>query len=384
MHQSKQESAIFTCLRVWRWSIPVALLLSVLAALRAFSLARINGDTLTLHLALEGQAALSMFWGLVAPVVLWLIELFPLHKRLWLKSACAHFLSCVGLGSVFTIYAWFITTTMYQRISISQYFATSTAAVMICGATQFYIPTLVAGYIALYYRWLREQEFHSSRLAGQLGDAHLRLLRMQLHPHFLFNTLHSISTLIYTDPRSADKMIARLSDLLRVTLESPNLELVPLREELDYVSKYLMIEQIRFSDRLQIGYDIERGSLEAAVPHLILQPLVENAVQHGISKVERKGRIDIKAKISGSTLNITVSDSGPGFSNGWKGHGLGLRNTRARLQQAYGSAANLDVRINGAVGATVSLSLPLAAEKCLHTNGNAPLAVGDEVMIGND
>lgn len=371
--QPSRSSVIALCFRVWRWSFPVALLLSFLAAFRAYSLARINGDPLPLQLAFEGQGALSMYWGLVAPVILWLIDLFPLTKKLWLRSASVHLFSCFLLGSLFTVYAWFITTTMYHPITVRQFFATSTAAVMICGATQFYMPTLVAGYIALYYQRFRKQKFHSSQLAGQLGEAHLRLLKMQLHPHFLFNTLHSISTLVYTDPKSADRMIAQLSDLLRVTLASPDLEMVRLRDELEYVSKYLLIEQVRFSDRLEVGYDIEDAALELPVPHLILQPLVENAVQHGISKVEKKGRIDVNAKIVGSTLRINIMDSGPGFSNGWKGHGLGLKNTRARLLQCYGAAATLDVRINGTGGAKVSLDLPLANHGSLmaHTNGGA-------------
>src|SRR5262245_13158460 len=140
----------------------------------------------------------------------------------------------------------------------------------------------------------QEREVHASQLEARLAEARLAALRTQLQPHFLFNTLHAISTLVHEDPEAADRMISRLSDLLRLTLERSDTPEIPLREELQYVDRYLEIQRIRFPDRLTVVIDVEPAALEAAVPTLILQPLVENAVRHGIAPRSAAGRIEIR------------------------------------------------------------------------------------------
>jgi LytS/YehU family sensor histidine kinase len=189
---------------------------------------------------------------------------------------------------------------------------------------------------------------------------------MQLHPHFLFNTLHSISSLVLDDPPKATSMIARLGDFLRLTLDHSDQQLVTLQQELEFVRCYLEIEQVRFGERLKVEYQVEPGTTSAQVPHLILQPLVENAVQHAIAPRTERGTITISARRTESLLELEVRDSGAGavtatiLSNG---HGLGLTNVRARLAGLYGSAAYFEANRGADSGLTARIRIPFQADE---------------------
>ena len=210
----------------------------------------------------------------------------------------------------------------------------------------FYIDLIIALLIViavhalLYYQNFRASELAQSSLKTQLAQAQLRALKMQLHPHFLFNTLHSISSLVLEDPPKANSMIARLGDFLRLTLENSEQQLVTLKEETEFLRCYLDIEQVRFGDRLTVAFELEPQTLSAQVPHLILQPVVENAIQHAIAPRAARGHINIEAKRLNSLLRVAISDNGPGnnvqtpISPGKKC--VGLTNVRNRLQQIYG------------------------------------------------
>ncbi len=190
---------------------------------------------------------------------------------------------------------------------------------------------------------------------------------MQLHPHFLFNALHSISALVHTDPEAADKMIARLGDFLRLTLESSAAQVVPLRQEIEFLNCYLEIERIRFRDRLTTRIDVEPQLLDCGVPNLILQPIVENAIRHGVSQRSGPGYVEVRAARVGASLRLEVRDNGRGLpegaavvpAHGPKGGGVGLANTRARLQRLYGAAYRFDLANSPAGGALVTLEIPL-------------------------
>jgi sensor histidine kinase YesM len=213
-----------------------------------------------------------------------------------------------------------------------------------------------------YYRKYREHEVKASQLEARLAQAQLQALKMQLHPHFLFNTLHAISTLVHKDPEAADRMIARLSDLLRLSLESAGVQEVTLKRELDFLERYLEIEQIRFGDRLKVQMEIAPEVLDAMVPNFILQPLVENAVRHGIAPRATPGRIELFAKRENGQLQLQVRDDGPGLSDGQQQalkSGVGLSNTRARLQQLYGAAHSFELSNAETGGLVVSLTIPL-------------------------
>jgi two-component system LytT family sensor kinase len=224
---------------------------------------------------------------------------------------------------------------------------------------------VIAAHALLYYRRLRVSELEQSALKAQLVQAQLKALKMQLHPHFLFNTLHSISSLILEDPPKANAMIARLGDFLRLTLEHSEEQLVSLKEEAEFLRCYLEIEQVRFGDRLTVDFRIEPATLSAHVPHMILQPVVENAIQHGIAPRITSGHVRIEAKRHDGLLRLEVEDNGPGITTGSHAvepHGLGLSNVRARLTQIYGAASSFEMTNGSKGGLTVVISLPFQPE----------------------
>ncbi len=194
------------------------------------------------------------------------------------------------------------------------------------------------------YHRHREHELEEAELHRQLVEARLDALRMQLNPHFLFNTLHTISALIHENPEAADRVVARLSELLRLSLDQSKAQEVPLHEELAFLNRYLEIEQIRFADRLRIERDIEPDTQDALVPFLILQPLVENAIRHGIEQREQPGRLSIGARHNNGQLELRVSDNGSGLpDDDALREGIGLSNTRSRLRHLYGANHKLEL-----------------------------------------
>jgi len=242
----------------------------------------------------------------------------------------------------------------------------------------FYIDLIVASLIIfavhalLYYRRFQASELAQESLKTQLAQAELRALKMQLRPHFLFNTLHSISSLVLEDPPKANSMIARLGDFLRLTLEEPDQQLVTLRKETEFLRCYLEIEQVRFGDRLTVEFDLDPAALSAQVPHLILQPVVENAIQHAIAPRATPGYIKVEARRSNGQLRLEVRDSGPGIKkseSGLERQGLGLGNVRARLKQLYGPDHRFEIKNGLERGLTVIMEIPFRKE----SDGNSPL-----------
>jgi sensor histidine kinase YesM len=230
-----------------------------------------------------------------------------------------------------------------------------------------------------YYQSFRVAEVKASELRAQLAQAQLRALKMQLHPHFLFNTLNSISALLHRDAEAADQMVARLGDFLRLTLENSGDQEVTLEQEMEFLRCYLEIEIVRFHDRLSVETDIEPQTLRARVPNLILQPLVENAIRHGISRQSAPGRLSIRAARRDGRLLLQVEDNGPGLSliteggnaasmhttaSATRSHtgGLGLANTRARLEHLYGAEHRLELTRATPRGMLVTLEIPFQLE----------------------
>jgi two-component system LytT family sensor kinase len=240
--------------------------------------------------------------------------------------------------------------------------------------TGTYLPIVLIAHAVSYYRRFRQRELRTSQLETQLAKAHLQALKSQLQPHFLFNTLHSISALMLTDVPAADRMMTRLSDLLRMSLEDNQAHVTTLTHELEFVNAYLSIENIRFEDRLKIVIDIAPEALDAEVPHLLLQPLVENAVMHGISKLSSGGEIRITAKRDGPDLHVWVKDNGPGLDTGEGSHskvGLGLKATRERLQTLFGSTQSFEVRAPADGGVEASVRIPFRLHQASAINGIA-------------
>jgi sensor histidine kinase YesM len=221
--------------------------------------------------------------------------------------------------------------------------------------------TIVAFSYALHYsRESHARAVKEAQLETRLVEARLRTLEAELHPHFLFNTLHAISSLVHTNPDSADRMISRLSDLLRLTFDRSGSARVSLQEELEFLQKYLEIEQTRFQDRLSVRFDIDPDTFDAEVPRLILQPLVENAIKHGVSPKPGAGLVQITSQHRGDRLWIEVSDNGVGLTAGARARlrsGVGLSNTRDRLQCLYGTGHRIEFS-DEARGLAVRLEIP--------------------------
>jgi LytS/YehU family sensor histidine kinase len=210
-----------------------------------------------------------------------------------------------------------------------------------------------------YYRRYRERELVASQLSAQLSQAKLQALRMQLNPHFLFNAMNSISMLVRrNDNTHAVRMLAGLSDLLRYVLEDSPTDEVPLRDEIAFLERYLEIERVRFGDRLHVHVDAAADTLDAFLPNLLLQPLVENAIRHGVARKVTPGRIEIAARKLGDRLILQVTDDGPGLGPSLAGTGVGLANTRSRLEQIYGGEQSFELRAAQPNGAVATISLP--------------------------
>ena len=199
---------------------------------------------------------------------------------------------------------------------------------------------VVLGQASRYSALYQTRQLHASELEARLAKTHLQLLRMQLQPHFLFNTLNTVAELVHTDPDTADQMITRLGRLLRLSLDHAGHQVVPLRQEIDFLRMYVEIEQVRFQDRLQIVWDLAADTLDAAVPTLLWHPVLENAIRHGVTPLAGRGRIVIASHREGEDLVLEIRDNGKGLpAGGIPREGVGLRNIRERVEQLYGSRA---------------------------------------------
>ena len=226
-------------------------------------------------------------------------------------------------------------------------------------ALWMYFPIVCITHAVLFYRESRERQLLESKLQTQLARAQLSLLQSQLHPHFLFNTLHAVSTLMSRDVAAARTMIVRLSDLLRLAMQSVNVQEVTLKQELEFIDNYLEIERTRFQDRLTVQLDIAPETLDALVPNLLLQPLVENAVRYGVAMQPGRGWVRISSRRNQSRLMIEIEDSGPGIDAGTlPKEGVGLSNTRSRLAHLYGEAQKLELINQPDKGLRVSVVIP--------------------------
>ena len=308
----------------------------------------------------------------LAPAIFWLSRRVPFERRKWLRRTLFHLPASV----VFAILHLALEAAILSPMGLfpgvmDKGFASTFAFLVIIGFhgnVLGYWTILGVEHAWRLYQERRRQalqlELQASELQTRLVQAQLSALKGQLQPHFLFNTLNAIMVLVRQGKSGqAEEMLARLSDLLRSVLEDVEAQEVPLRRELESLQLYLDIEQVRFQDRLRVEIDVEPAALDAAVPHLGLQPIVENAVRHGIGRRSAAGSIRISAARVGEGLEIRVQDDGPGLPpGGVSSNGIGLSNTRARLQQLYGDDAKLTLENGPEGGAVATLVLPYRAE----------------------
>jgi len=312
-------------------------------------------------IAVVGELVFSYLWLALTPLAIWLSQSFRIEGGQRFKRLGFHILASVVfillqvfLYTVISIpFGWYSQLTpFWNRYFLLSLNFTPTNVL-------FYWGVVVIEHALDYYRKLQERELKASQLEAQLAQSQLQVLKMQLHPHFLFNTLNAISALIRESPDEADEMVSRLGDLLRMTLETAGLQEVPFKKELEFLKHYLDIEQTRFQDRLKVEMAIEPETLDGLVPSMILQPLVENSVRHGVAPRPEGGCIKIKAWRDHSLLRLEVEDDGPGLgANTPLKERVGLTNTRARVSNLYGDEHGLRLRHAAGGGLVVSLSIP--------------------------
>ena len=312
-------------------------------------------------LALAYSLAQWWIWAALTPIVFWLSRRFPIRKGRRIPHVLVHLV----LGLIVA----------YGKVTVEGW-----VRWWLFGARPYLLINNLALQVFIY--WAVDADAHAldqygrsraraAEIEARLGEARLQLLRAQLRPHFLFNALNAISELVHEDPNSADRMIGRLSELLRATLRTADRQTVTLDDELDLVGHYLFIQQARFGDRLAISIEVPDNCRRAMVPHLILQPLVENAIQHGLAPRAAGGTIQITAAVQGDTLRIIVADDGVGMPAATPPEGIGLGNTRARLNSIYGDAASLDLAARPGDGTTVTMTIPFS-ERTADDAGPSP------------
>jgi sensor histidine kinase YesM len=318
-------------------------------------------------------------WTCFTPLVIRIGRRFPMGRSSWARSLLIHIPIALFLSAFHLAFCIFMTILIRPY---DVYSSTASFMDQYLKTMRFWLPvefiiygaTLGIGHALNYYEKYREREFRASQLEAQLAQAQLQALKMQLHPHFLFNTLNGIVGLVRDSKnKAAISMIVGLSDLLRHALENSGKHEVSLREELDFLELYLDIQQMRFSDRLKVRMEIAPETLEARVPNLILQPLVENAIRHGVAQRVSAGLVAVSARRENGLLQLKVYDDGPGLLEGWRmedSDGIGLANTRERLEQLYGTEQRFDIRNReeGGVEATVVIPMRLEGEEAWRWN----------------
>lgn len=330
-----------------------------IAAARSVVSAVAEGDSPLLAALLTVPPA--VYWFAFLPVILRLGTLLPLRRGVLLRSALAHAAAAALLAGVYAELMVRIFTAWTPALAASVTEPIASWPVRFQFGLFTYSFLLSWAYVHEYFTAVRQRDLALAKMETELAQAQLRALKAQLQPHFLFNTLHAITVLIRHDPEAAGRMVVRLSDLLRMTLLDAERQEVTLAHELKFLELYLEIEQTRFRDRLQVSWDVAAGLERAAVPTLLLQPLVENAVKHGVACRAGGGRIVVAAGRDDRTLTLRVSDDGPGFGEGGFAagtQGIGIASTRGRLERLYGPAHRFTVANGAGGGASVTVGIP--------------------------
>lgn len=299
-------------------------------------------------------------WALLSIPIMRLARQFPLEGGLWLRTLPLHLIAsaCFSLGYmvVRALVGEWQSRWSGEAASFSAVFHPLVVKTFHFNVLIYWV-ILSVSHAGYYYRQFQERELRASELESHLTKARLHSLQMQLNPHFLFNTLHAISALMHKDVNSADRMLNRLSDLLRMALENTEAHEVPLRQEIDFLKRYLEIEQTRFGDRLKVRLDVSPETMEAMVPNLLLQPLVENAIQHGVEPYSKPGEVALTARRQGERLLLEVRDNGGGLKEGWR-EGVGLSNVQARLGQLYPGRHQFEMANHQSGGLSVRTVIP--------------------------
>jgi two-component system LytT family sensor kinase len=348
--------------RLWLAIAAACLVTAVLDGFQAYMQARIAGEPVSWR-AVVWQGTEWLILGALTPITYHLARRFPLRGPRLTRRLLAHL-----AGALVLCVAWagagvalrVMLGTSWPGVPLSRHLASWTL-ISLPWSVFIYFAVLGCMHAFAYFVEARERETQAARLSGQLAQARLAALRMQLHPHFLFNSLNAITVLVRDQhTREATTMLELLGDVLRQVLRTDPTHEVPLAEELRFLEQYLAIEQVRFSDRLRVAFAVEGDARDAAVPGFVLQPLVENALRHGLADRVEDGVVEVGARREGADLVLWVRDNGAGVRPEAVagGAGLGLANTRERLATLYGGRARLDVAAHPAGGTIATVRLP--------------------------
>jgi len=310
--------------------------------------------------------ATSWVWAGLTPVVLWITRNTGFASEAGFRSLRRYAIA----GVVFFLASGVLQWMLWVGSGLGSGEAFWPVVLFECVETRLlaFFAIIILGRSARYFALYRTRHLHASDLETRLARTHLQVLKMQLQPHFLFNTLNTIAELVHTDPEAADQMITRLGRLLRLSLDHASHQVVPLRQEADFLRVYLDIEQVRFQNRLQVDWDLAPETLDAAVPTLLWQPVLENAIRHGVTPLGGRGRVVIASRLQGEDLVLEIRDNGRGLPvGGVPREGVGLRNVRERVDQLYGSRGSFTLAPALGEGAVATLRLPFIHCDVPHT-----------------
>ncbi len=345
--------------RIWVLSLVFWTIYAVLDSLGSLAIVASYGYKPRLHEIILWNFAEAYIWVLFTPLIYAVAERFPLSGKSWKQSMAIQI--PVGLATA-TLTAWLLIhmNMLMGWADTSTPFRARLIGLMLQDLPRYFV-TMGVAQIVVYYATVRKQETASANLEAQLAQAQLEVLRSQMEPHFLFNSLNAIARLTRKDPQSAERMTFQLAAFLRVSLECAGSREVPLSQELEFLQNYLAIQKTRFGSRLTVNVDVETVLLGIQVPSLILQPLAENAIRHGIACSAGPGYLKVSATRKDGRLRIQIADNGSGLEIKRDGgaEGFGLRNTRARLKQMYGDRQELLLENNPGGGCLVTIALPL-------------------------
>ena len=343
--------------------VALACVAGLLETAQSYLRAQLQQRTFSWSIGLLDAMPSWLLLALLVPGVVAVARRVRLDKPPARRAVLIHVLAAIAFAVAHQVMMALLIQWRFSDVRFGLYFTKMVVAYLAIDVVVYW--GVVGGYYAIdYARELRRRELTATQLQVSLTEARLQALRAQVNPHFLFNTLNAISVLAMKgDVQRVTQTLALLGDLLRLTIDSELPQRLPLSRELELTDLYLEIQRVRFPDRLMVDRDIAADALDALVPSLLLQPIVENAVVHGIAQHVEAGRITLRARRDGGDLRLQVCDTGPGFPSGALRHGIGLTNTRERLSQLYGGEQRV-TWWNGESGACVQITIPyLAARK---------------------
>jgi signal transduction histidine kinase len=351
----------------WRYWALLTLIATLIALLNFFIGAtswRAEGNTRPLSRPFLWEMTGAYALLMLLPAVLAFMHRFPIDRATFVRRVPLHLLVMVAMGATHTLLMWASRTFLHRLFGWEAYdYGDMRYRFLMEGGKQSIAYWMIYAVVAVvaYARRNRERELRGAHLERELTEARLSALKMQLNPHFLFNTLNMISSHVYDEPRTAEAMIAHLSDFLRSTLRLSRSQEVPLEQELEFLETYLAIMKARFEDRLVVELDVADDARGALVPHLILQPLVENAVTHCMEDHRGQGMIRLATGREGGRLRLVIEDNGPGLPGEAEdalGRGVGLTNTAERLRHLYGPDHLLDLANRREGGLRLVIEIP--------------------------